>query len=82
MGSALRGPPDFVFLLFPDGHLLAAVAPGGVGGRRDRHRRDGGSRSLSGPADYTDARNRHVPNPYTTPGLASFFDGAKVAPSS
>jgi signal transduction histidine kinase len=28
-------------------------------------------------ADYTDALNRHVQNPYSTPGLAAFFDVAR-----
>ena len=68
----------FAFLLFPDGHLpsprwrpvawtaVAAIVAMSV------------SFAFS-TADYTDGLNRHVANPYTTPSLARFFDGARVA---
>jgi signal transduction histidine kinase len=64
------------FLLFPDGRLPSP-----------RWRPVAWSAIVSTAAmtisfmftavDYTDARGRHVANPYTTPSLASFFDVAK-----
>jgi len=67
----------FTFLLFPDGHLPS------------RRWRPVAWAAAIGTAvmavsfalestDYTDARNRHVPNPYSTPAIAGFFDGARV----
>ena len=67
----------FVFLLFPDGHLpsprwrpvawLALVGTAALA-----------ISFMFQSADYTDSVGRHVPNPFTTPGLARFFDVAKV----
>jgi signal transduction histidine kinase len=66
----------FAFLLFPDGHLPSPrwravpwIAVVGIA-----------TMSVSfalQTADYTDVLNRHVTNPYTTAGLAAFFDVAK-----
>ena len=67
----------FVFLLFPDGHLpsprwrpVAWLAAGGTAALAISF--------MFQSADYTDSAGRHVPNPFTTPGLARFFDVAKV----
>jgi signal transduction histidine kinase len=66
----------FAFLLFPDGHLpsprwrpVTWLAVVGIVAMAV-------SFALQ-TADYTDVLNRHVQNPYTTRGLAAFFDVAK-----
>ena len=69
----------FAFLLFPDGHLpsrrwrpVAVVAVVAIVAMAV-------SFALEGE-DYTDALGRSVPNPYSSPGVASFFDvGREVA---
>jgi signal transduction histidine kinase len=66
----------FAFLLFPDGRLpsprwrpVAVLAIAGMVAMSV-------SFALE-TSDYTDVFNRHAMNPYTTPGLAAFFDVAK-----
>jgi signal transduction histidine kinase len=66
----------FAFLLFPDGHLpsrrwrpVAWVAAAAISAMTV-------SFALQ-TVDYTDTLNRHVPNPYSTPGVAAFFDVAR-----
>jgi len=67
----------YPFLLFPDGHLLSkrwrsvpwAIAIVIV--------LWSASFALGG-ADYTDALDRSVPNPYAIPSLVPFFDAARV----
>jgi signal transduction histidine kinase len=68
---------SYPFLLFPDGHLPS---------RRWRPVAWGLAIATTLWAvafafqrtDYTDADNRHVPNPYTTPRLASIADVARI----
>jgi signal transduction histidine kinase len=67
----------FVFLLFPDGHLpsprwrpVAWLAAAGTTALAISF--------MFQTADYTDTAGRHVPNPFSTPGLARFFDVAKT----
>jgi signal transduction histidine kinase len=68
---------SYPFLLFPDGHLPSrrwrpvawaiaiATALWGISFAFQQ-------------ADYSDADNQHIPNPYTTPRLASIADVARV----
>ncbi len=67
----------YPFLLFPDGHLPSrrwrpvawaiaiAVALWSIAFAFESH-------------DYTDALNRHVPNPYASARVAPFFDSARI----
>ncbi len=67
----------YPFLLFPDGHLPSrrwrpvawtigiAVSLWSIAFAFEGH-------------DYTDALNRHVPNPYSSPTVAPFFDAARI----